>query len=298
MQFVLRFTFLGVTILMAVGCASDRSPSTAAGTQADPCVQYAQVESIPENYRVLILGELHGTAESPAVVQSFICEYTKTKATVLVLEAPKAAIDAVFMDPTSADSSKADFDKRIAASNAAFWNRPPRYQDGKASEAWAALLQFVVELNSKGTRKHVSVLGVDPNAAATRIELMDKSILELSQTYPDRQVIVLLGNFHARRIRASIHVAADAAILRRNILVLNMAHAGGTAWLCEQDGCAEKSVGPSHAADSGIPHVRWSLGDWDKNFDGIYWLATVTASPPACVRLTSCKVPGKPASPP
>ena len=181
--------------------------------------------------------------------------------------------------------------RQLAASDFTFWNRNIKWQDGKASEAFAKLIRYVGYLKTSGTHRNITVVGVENKGSGSkRSQDMGNAIMALSLANPDSQIIGLLGNFHVRVIRAAHKSQSVQPTREAEVLFLNMKHAGGTAWICEQDGCGEKDIDASaYNGQGSLPVARWSIGSWDENFDGIFWLGNISASRPACLSLNSCQ---------
>jgi len=231
---------------------------------------------------VVLLGELHGTAEAPRATGDLACHAVRTGAPVVVgLELPRA--EQARLDAFLASGGGAE--ARAALLGGEFWRRD--YQDGRTSRAMAELVERLRALRAAGG--DVDVLAIDEPAAEDRDEAMAAALAAaIADARPEAIVIVLTGNLHNRLTRGNpwnpSYQPMGLVLSRRlpdaEIVSLELAHAGGTAWFCAGGGgCGEQRVGGSAtASETGIvllpPEER-------EGTTGRYRIGPITASPPA-----------------
>lgn len=251
--------------------------------------------------RIVVFGEIHGTRESPAFVGNLACALTSKGERILVAVEHFSVVDG-------------DFQKAWALPDAGFVPALVKSgwagrEDGVASEAMLAMLVRLHRLAQAGRkidivafsgikdaaqgRKFAKLGGQGPHDAAQA-----ENIREAAARRRYDHVLVLAGNIHARKhpvTHATPAFEPMAMRLSRSafLVTLNMKVAGGTVWTCEP-----KTNGRDGEDDSECAaHPAWTdaklrrkpfialgaLPDQqpDPDYDGVYWLGPVSASPPA-----------------
>ncbi len=128
-----RTVLLATVIVLASG-APIGAPATTSGVSG--CEPIEGVEPLLELGRVVLVGELHGTQESPAFVGAVACHALAASRTVTIaLEWPVQEAERVdaFLDSTGSD---VDRDALLGG-----WIGAPGDQDGRRSEAMVALVE-------------------------------------------------------------------------------------------------------------------------------------------------------------
>jgi len=147
--------FLAIILLVAAFAQTgDAHPSIAA------CTSVPGLDALLKPSTALLLGEIHGTAESPAFVATTVC---------LALHAGQAVtvgLEMPYDDQPRAEAymrSGADSD-RAALLSSPFWAET--YQDGRRSRAMASLLQRLHEFTADGLPVHLVLFDRRENASA------------------------------------------------------------------------------------------------------------------------------------
>lgn len=292
---------LGLLTGLAAGApvpAEQASPSP----DAVPCrlpLGWDQVAA--KRARFVVFGEVHGTRESPAFVGNIACALAAKGERVLV---------AVEHFSTAND----DFQKAWALPDSAFVPALTKSgwagrDDGVASEAMLAMLVRLHRLAQAGRKIDiVAFSGVKDEAQARRFaDLAGQGSHDAAQAENIRQaaalrhydhILVLAGNTHARKHPVTYTSSAFEPMAMRlgrsvPVVTLNMKVAGGTVWTCEPKANGSSTQDESECA----PHPAWTdsklkrepfvaLGNLpglkpDSDYDGVYWLGPVSASPPA-----------------
>jgi hypothetical protein len=226
----------------------------------------------------VVIGEMHGTNETPDAFADLVCLAAKTGRPVTVaLEYPvdeQPVIDA-FLASDGGPTAQAGL---LAAP---VWHRD--MQDGRTSVAFLRLFHRLRVMKQHHLIEGVRAFDVPDkgNEPRERNAAMADHLTALVSG-PDRLVMVLVGNFHAVRHpleRGGTTIRPAAALLPRDRTVtINVIGNGGVAWNCQQDGCGPHDYGGDPKAMAGIVPVTDADGGWDM----LYMLGKpVTAAVPA-----------------
>lgn len=251
-----------------------------AATEA--CAPPAGFESLlrrPE--RVIVIGEIHGTAEAPAAVAEMACAAAGDGPVVLALELE--------------DSLQPTFDAYLAASDAVSARRAlegstllnRRYQDGRSSRAMLEMVERLRRLRAQGA--DVEIHAFQPQSL-TRGRDLDQSWYELNMGYllgqarhrrPEARIIALMGNIHARKTAhpalPNVGVPATGHLPAGETLSLTIAQQGGSSWTCDDEGCGVSSSLEKYDREARGVILTPSA---DGAYDGVLAVGPWTASPP------------------
>jgi uncharacterized protein (TIGR03067 family) len=231
---------------------------------------------------ILLLGEIHGTEESPAFVLDAACHAARSNLPVVIgLElrpGEQERVDA-FMD---SEGTEADRRAMLAGS---MWQAS--YQDGRASHAMVELIDGLRKLRRDG--RTASVVLFDASGAKggqQRERDMARNLAAAAADASRSILIVLTGNMHSRVTKGTARdseyepmgylLAQEVSVER--LVALNVAHAGGSAWICAPD-CGPSSLGGEH----GPTGWRVEIDDQTRpsGHQGWYHVGTITASVPS-----------------
>lgn len=259
--------------------------------------------------RFIVFGEMHGTRESGETVESVACALARSGKRILI---------AVELSATSNDALQKAFEGPAANFAARLLATMPGWRgrnDGVASRAMLAMLDRLHQLKTEGYPIHVVAFNAvrDERQAARFRHLPSQAPHEAAQAENIRlaanarryhQILVLVGNFHARKTKVDLDgVTFEPMAMRlasaREVLSLDMLAGPGSYWNCiVKPGftLTPQTRVSSDAIDCGA-HVSRLEGarkgpmrvglrrtgdtDIDPDYDGFYWLPNVTASPPA-----------------
>jgi hypothetical protein len=248
-------------------------PPEAAGEREDPCGDAPSELKRWLQEGLLVLGEYHGTVESPrAVVQAVCAASAGGRPAWLALELPRD-------EQQRLESFLATGDE-AALLEGPFWRRD--YQDGRSSQAMLGLLREVRRLRAAG--REVRLLAVDvplqeDGGDKARDEHMAERIAEVRTRAPEEPMVFLAGNLHATR-RLIIPRSAVWRLVKRGVPLktLTLEARDGTAWLCG----ATCGVNSMRGTDLGpAPLLLETELATKGGYDGVWYLVTLTASPPA-----------------
>ncbi|MFK8014023.1 MAG: hypothetical protein AB8G17_01110 [Gammaproteobacteria bacterium] len=216
--------------------------------------------------QIVLIGEIHGTAQMPKRFADVICHARQNQTTVKIgLELPDESATGLASWLDSDGSAEA---KRQLASRP-FWLDD--YQDGRASKAMFALL---VDLHRY--RNDVEVFAFDRQTSG-RDYAMAMRILE--ETTDNTLTLVLTGNIHSQT-----HVGTPwdptfetmgSVILARHsrTVGIRFRHGGGSAWVCAPE-CGERRL----AGDAATPAKVFTKSSGPHDFD--WWIGTIDVSMP------------------
>lgn len=223
---------------------------------------------------LLLLGEIHGTVESPELAGKIVCSYAKRGPVALGLE--------ISMDEQKAIDEYLVSDGGTVARKGLlaglFWRAG---KDGRASVAMAALIERMRELKSKNMP--VSVFAFDAQTASglDRDAALAKAIRDFRSRNPGLPIVALMGNVHAslepmqfgeKKVVTTGALLSDAAPTS-----LLLAAKTGTAWVCMPE-CSAHEM-PGKWADA---RARGFVGESPQSgYTAAYVLPASTASPPA-----------------
>lgn len=266
---------------LALAILSLLSPAAGASPAAE-CPAAPGLEALLEPGTVLLLGELHGTREAPAFVETVACRALARDLPVLVgLELPVAEAAKV------AEYLASDGGERAEAALLAGPLWQAEYQYGVASRAVVDLLDALRARKAAGAA--VEVVLYDPGRVAERDRGMAQNLAAALGARTEAFAVVLSGNLHNRltvgtRFDPELEPMGHLLVKRlagRRVVSLDMAHQGGTAWLCfnsDAEECGPKKVTGEAGRTSG---VELDAADDGRPYSGRYFTGPVTASPPA-----------------
>jgi hypothetical protein len=248
-------------------------PAEAAVKKEDPCGDAPAGLERWLSDGLLVLGEYHGTVESPRAVAQAVCAASAGgRPAWLALEWPRDEQQRLEAFLSTGDEA--------ALLEGPLWRRD--YQDGRSSQAMLGLLREVRRMRAAG--REVRLLTVDvpsqrESGGKERDEHMAERIAEVRAQAPAEPMVVLVGNLHATR-RLIIPRSAVWRLVKRGVPLktLMMEARGGTAWLCGVTCGVNTMIGQDLGPD---PRILETESATKRGYDGMWYLVTLTASPPA-----------------
>lgn len=240
---------------------------------------------LDRNPRIVVVGEMHGTAETPAAFARIVCEAAARGPVTVALELPQP------MQPQLDAFLAADSETEARSALDGTWFMNPRIDDGRTSRAMLDMMQVLRRLRVEG--RDVAIVAFQPGSQRPRE--FPQSYYELDMGYllsraaidrPQARVFALVGNIHAGKkenanfpglgLPAAAHLPADETV------TLYVAQQGGDAWNCTSD-CGVHPVPARYDAEArGL--VLGGYGDGA--YDGVLALGPSTASPPVTRQAT------------
>jgi hypothetical protein len=274
--------------LLSCGALTLLAALTAFAVRAEP----AACNSIPgadqlllRAGKVILVGEQHGTAESPAFVLDLACQAVKSDVPIQVgVELPESERERVqaFL------ASNGDIDARRALTSGGRWQAD--YQYGLTSEAMLGLFEGLRALARQGHDLRI-VLFDQPGGGGSeaRDRRMAEYLAGVVSESTDALFVVLTGNIHSRVSPGTrwnpeyetMGYLLSKSIPSDRIVALDVAHSGGTAWVClgsDVADCGERTLGGRGPEGDGI---TLDGTPEETGHHGWYHVGTINASPPA-----------------
>ncbi|MBC1181285.1 hypothetical protein HF680_01250 [Brevundimonas sp. WCHBH090558] len=234
--------------------------------------------------RFVVIGEVHGTVETPSAFGELVCAATEQGPVVAALELPD------LLQPQLEAALEAPDEASARAALEGTWFLNPRIDDGRTSRAMLALINRLRVLKASGrdVAIHAFVPSVPhvPGVGQAYSELqMATKLSSAAYAHPNAKILVLVGSIHASKIisrNPRVGRPAIAHLPQEDVISLLVSSQGGEAWNCRET-CG---VHPMTAADDrnlrGV--VMRSIDDGA--YDGLLALGPSTASPQAALAAT------------
>jgi predicted alpha/beta superfamily hydrolase len=271
-------------LLAAAARAAEKAPSSSSAPSPLSCPEIAGIDPLLHRGQILLLGEMHGSKESPAFVVNAACRGLRAGLPVTVaLEIPTEEESRVAAFLASGGNLE-DRDSLLAG---AFWQ--DAFQDGRRSQAMVALLDDLRRWGKEGRKVRVRLLDRLPKAVAPERDRAMAAELEAAfKTSPDDLFLVLTGNLHTRTARGTPwdpkqeNMGYLVAPSHPGLLALDVAYAGGTIWMCPDSNPVSCGVQTLHTkGGERAPGVKLYEKPSPEGYHGEYFVGPLTASPPA-----------------
>ena len=233
--------------------------------------------------RLALLGEVHGTRETPALVGDLVAHYADDgEPVILGLEIPaeeRPRIDRYL-------ESRGDAADRKALLSGEHWQ--DAMHDGRDSKAMLELIDRLRELRKRGA--NVRIDPFDASGDGERDFRMAEHLRETATGAHRARLLVLTGNVHAMTRRPPWSMfSTEGKPIEPPMTVgryladlapysINIGAANGDAWNCMQDGCrAHSLMGRPAIAQAMLAQLPPDESAWDAELT----LPRFTISPPA-----------------
>src|SRR5215213_4204888 len=195
-----------IALFLAAACAPAQRHHSAAPAAPEPlaCQEVEGLEPLLAPGSGLLLGEIHGTAESPAFLANAACLALRAgRQVTVVLEVPReeqARVDA-FLGSAGTEADRA------ALVDSSFWT--DKYQDGRRSQAMLVLFDDLRRLRQGGRPVRAKLMDRQqmPAQSQERDRWMAEALAQAFEENPGGVVISLTGNVHSRISRGTPWVA-------------------------------------------------------------------------------------------
>lgn len=200
----------------------------------------AQITRHAGDHRMIVLGEYHGTRETPLLVARLMEHYSRDGGAVrLGLEMPTSENAAL----AGYLRSNGDADAREALRTTPFWTVTDDQHDGRRSRDTLALVEAVRALRVQG--RDVAVAGYDVETDSTdssevRDLGMARHLRQQFDAMPDTaRMLVLTGNVHAMRQRpddgpAEMQTPMASRLLDLPLYSVRLEALRGAFWGCNR----------------------------------------------------------------
>lgn len=214
---------------------------------------------------LILVGEVHGTEETPAEFGNMVERLSRKRHPVNVgIELPPTALDAPCGGAVPEDS---------------YWKRP--MQDGRTS---GSMLRLVCRMKDLESRGRIRLFGIVPQGPAPDGRHPYYEAIRRGLDRPAARTLVLLGNFHTRRGPGGLAQMLEEAGAK--VTALTVSSPTISAWNCR--GAQSCGSGSMTANFCGVEAKRPTvvLGESAKmgpapKWDGCLVFPSLSASPPA-----------------
>jgi erythromycin esterase-like protein len=264
-----RWLWMAVTVASMVCGTAAAVPAGGVGDTA------TQIVTLAGDHRLVVLGEYHGTAETPLLVADLMERYSRDNASVrLGLELPMSENAAL----ARYLRSNGDADAREALRTSPFWRVKDGQHDGRRSRDMLALIEALRKLRMQG--RDVGVAGYDvETGSADSSEQRDAAMaVHLRQQFNALPVaarmLVLTGNVHAMRSPPSdappeFQRPMSAYLLDLPLYSVRIEALRGHFWACMSPCRALK------LADQ-PPRLPIVSTDADRSYDVVVWMPSLS----------------------
>lgn len=258
------------------------APLLAAAALAAPsaCTPISGAEALwKDEIRYIVVGEMHGTTETPAAFAEMVCAARDKGPVTVALEFSEG------MQPMLDAFMAAESEQAARAILAAYPQGPFVHHDGRGS---VAMLDLLLRLRAmQRETPSLKVVAFAPDSP--RVRGFSQSYYDLDMAHrlataarkaPDSRMLVLVGNIHAQRKTIESYNLTPAVVHLPSAEVVSLyaVPQGGTAWNCGRDACGANPLPEAYdAAARGVIVQPYGSGA----FDGVVALGPTTASEPA-----------------
>lgn len=248
--------------------------SLANAAQPSACEPIANAAPLLYPGALVLLGEMHGSQESPRFTADLICTAATRASVILGLEIPRD--EQARIDGYLASHGTVDDRSRVLAG--AFWTRP--MQDGRSSEAMFGLIERMRDLRVHGRDVRIVALDRATGDPTDRDKVMAARLREAKSAVPKAIVIALNGNFHNSLAPDGASAPMGARLRDLMPTALTVSYTSGRIWACMPD-CGMHAIEGSKksAAAWSIELEPVSIGD--RRWNGIFHVGALHASQPA-----------------
>lgn len=288
---ILCIAALSVAEAVAVQASVLVAVATAA-TVCNPILGASQLWASPST-RYILVGEMHGTQEQPAIFGDLVCAAATTshREIIVGLERPISEQPEINMvldsnNPTLATSKLLKKPMWLTL-------------DGRSSQAMVTLLNRLRTYKAEGKIKEVVAFDAagQKDTSAVRDRKMGNFLEQIASQNPNALILALTGNLHAlKATNKGFGYPFMAMFLPPNqVKSLVVIDRGGTAWLWMKNGCNVYPLPSTNGATRGVFLNPERAPSWTPTggYDGVLSTGeSITASlpaipsppkPPACI---------------
>lgn len=181
---------MGLCLCLAAGVRAE-APSSQQPADVALAAAVADIDKASAGRHVILLGEWHGTVQTPALVAQLVGRVARAHRVPVVLALEIAEDQQASLDAWMASDGGIEARQRLLANR--HWQEP--HHDGRDSRAMLDMLAAVRTLREQAL--DIRVHAFDHPQAEDRDAAMADDIRALLAGHPDTRVIVLTGNMHA-----------------------------------------------------------------------------------------------------
>lgn len=232
------------------------------------------------NLRWIVIGEMHGTAETPMAFADLVCLSSRFRPVNVAIE--ESAGEQAAINEFIGSNGGPDAKSRFLQSS--IWNNPMK--DGRSSEAYLRLFERLRELRVTGQVNSVVAFqplytpGPDGFSQSDYENALAATLITKSPR--DSLTLVLVGNIHAMRSSPSWakppYLPMTGYLPADMTVSLDTRWNGGSYWACT----TEKDCGPKNVARPAVEDIREiTMNPPGESYTGVLRLGVpITASSP------------------
>lgn len=237
-------------------------------TSASGCIPVPGADQLWQSEtRWIIVGELHGTTETPEAFANLACLAAETGRPVMVALEYSADWQPVIDAYLASDGGPK---ARLALLRLSMWNAD--MQDGRGSVAVLGMLDRFRRMKQAG--QITGVIGTDVGRSTPSGQTRDAAMAQAWTAIPvaaNGMVLALAGNFHAMRnavVQSGQTISTAGSLMPpKRTMTVNVVGNGGTAWNCQSDGCGAHNAGPTKTATAGIVFNDRTDASWTATYE-------------------------------
>lgn len=259
-------------MLASTAAAGVTPPIGASAAPLDLSGAASEILGAAHSHRLLLIGELHGTRESPAVLLQLATDYAADGPVLVGLEIQASEQTAIrrYLD------SDGGAEQRMRLRSGSFWQDVPAHNDGRRNSEVLDLIEGIRRLRRAG--RDVAVLAIDvgilgSSDSQARDLVMARRVRTAFEHLPRGRMLVLVGNVHAMREKpdyapAEMQEPMGSYLIDLSPFAVNLTARSGQFWACMDAGCGPREMndlglrsGPSggHPYDYELVLPRYSL---------------------------------------
>lgn len=191
---------LSSTLLMTPALVPTVAHSKTPSRNAYHCNTVAGASALLEmaDQRFIIMGEIHGTEQTPALFADLVCLTAETGPVTVILEYPISQSD-VITRFTQSQGSAADREYLLSS-----WIWNASFADGRSSQAMFRLLEHLREMRAKGMPVEVYTAQPDFDILPETQHYYELGMAarwtQIAALRPKSRILVLTGRAHASKL--------------------------------------------------------------------------------------------------
>lgn len=217
--------------------------------------------------RWVVVGEIHGTNETPDAFTNLVCLAAATGRPVTVALEYSADWQPVINAYLASDGGS---EARATLLTLPVWKS--EVQDGRGSVAFLRMFDRLRRMKRAG--QITGVIGSDEGRSPPPGQMRDAAMAKAWTAIPAANngiILALVGNIHAMR-KAMVRpdrtiVTAGSLMPPARTITVNVIGNGGKAWNCQSDGCGEHKNGAPRTANTGISFGNDADHAWDTTYE-------------------------------
>ncbi len=239
-----------VLALVAFACAMMLSSNTHADAiKHAKCAPLKGADLVVQRTeKFVLMGELHGTAEIPALFFDLVCHAAQSGSVEIGLEIQDIYSPAFEAYLRASDGAAA----KTAFLQSEHWTYGI---DGRGSVAMLKLIDDLIVLKKSGFPIDIFVFSPTPprnHSITDREKMMAVNWMSRMKSRPNARMFALVGNYHSSKFAFRGGEPAALHLPPSDTLTLEPQEVGGESWNCIAKGCGANAFGGPNPGPRGI----------------------------------------------